>query len=452
MAESAKALLILILTGLVSACQAGPTPATPVLKPVLQPLQMVAGLDSDALAGQLRQEGIQLQALLPQKRLFTLQAPSQEWARRLAARPGVRFVEAVASYHLPAHENLAPPGPDFQLLDFRPDDPEYRFQWNMRSIGMEKAWELTRSAAEVTVAVIDSGVDPDHPELATYLLPLEDIWGEFAGSDRLANRLTGDVIDYAGRDGNGHGTHVTGVIAAVLNNGEGVAGIAGGGVKVLPIKVTNLTGATNSVLLVAGLRRAIDRGAQVINMSIGAISAAEQVNSQALTEAVQLAHARGIVVVAASGNESQRASGQISGVTVPAAYADVIAVGACNEAGGVADYSNGGPEVDLLAPGGDSDNLVLSTWPTYPTLENLQRRVRSLDYAMASGTSMASPHVSAVAALLLAREPQLSPEQVRARLVATAEDVGQPGYDEDSGYGRLNAFKALQASGDDARF
>jgi serine protease len=109
-------------------------------------------------------------------------------------------------------------------------------------------------------------------------------------------------------------------------------------------------------------------------------------------------------------------------------------------------------ELDLVAPGGEGTDPILSTWPTYATIENLQRRVRTLNYALSSGTSMATPHVTAVAALLLAREPELSPTQVRARLIATAQDIGIEGFDSDSGYGRLDAYRALQAKGDGASF
>lgn len=455
----------LLIVFSLGACQ---TPVTPEIAPKTSlpsgnSSRLVAALTSSA-AQRLSQQGISVHSLLPEKQIFSLTLPAgqslQTWRSQLSQTSGVSFVEEVVSYQLNPLENLQPvtvpvraSGPSgFQTLDLSPNDPQFRFQWNLRSIGMPKAWDLATAAREVTVAVIDSGIDPEHPDLKPHLLPMEDIWSEFAGQDRVVNRSTGEAIEFSGRDGNGHGTHVAGVIAALLNNNQGVAGIAGGGVKLLPIKVTNLAGATDSVLLVEAIKRAIDKGADVINMSIGTLSAREPLLSQSLEAAIDLASQRGILVVAAAGNESDRSAGSVEGVTVPAAYPKVIAVGAFNEAGGIANYSNGGPELDILAPGGEGSDPILSTWPTYATLENLQRRVRTLNYAMASGTSMAAPHVSAVAALLLAREPEMTPAQVRARLIATADDTGVAGFDADSGYGRLNADRALRSNGDAASF
>lgn len=424
--------------------------------------RLLAKLSHQSLTA-LKAQGIEISPLLPEQQVYSLTLPPhqkslQAWRQQLSQTQGVGFVEDVVNYQLNPLEDLQPVSSaqqaqmGFSTLDLTPNDPQFRFQWNMRSIGMEKAWDITTSASQITVAVIDSGVDPDHPDLKPHLLPMEDIWGEFSGLDRVVNRSTGETIDFSGRDGNGHGTHVAGVISAVLNNNQGVAGIAGGGVKLLPIKVTNLAGATDSVLLVEALKRAIDKGADVINMSIGTLSAREQTLSRSLETAIDLARQRGILVIAAAGNESDRSAGSIEGVTIPASYPDVIAVGAFTESGTIANYSNGGPELDILAPGGESSDPILSTWPTYPTLENLQRRVRTLNYAMASGTSMAAPHVTAVAALLLAREPNLTPAQIRARLIATAQDMGPVGYDPDSGYGRLNAERALRSTGDAAAF
>ncbi len=397
-------------------------------------------------------------AVLPEKGLYLVHQPDPVWIEHLAQLPEVKYVEAVESYQLP-DENYQPV-PDlsqaFLLQSFVPNDSEYRFQWNMRAIKMEAAWEIRTQAKEVTVAVVDSGVDPDHPDLKPHLLPLEDVWNEFGGDDILVGRFSGVTLDFKGRDGNGHGTHVSGVIAGVLNNAEGVAGIAGGGVKLLPIKTTNLQGATDSVVLVEGIKRAIDRGADVINLSLGSLSASQRNRSRSLEQVIQLAQERGITVVAATGNESQRNNSRITGVTLPAAYPGVIAVGAFTENGDVADYSNGGPELDLLAPGGDGSLdsggfPILSTWPTYAAFESLTRRVNTLNYAVNVGTSMAAPHVSGVAALLIGQEPNLSPAQIRAKLIASADDMLKPGFDNDSGYGKLNALKALEATGDAPR-
>lgn len=438
-----------------SGCQ---TPSTAQL-PSGPEQAFIVQLRANADARQLLGRG--LTPLWPEKRLYRLEAQgdAQNLQRQLQQLPQVHHAEQELSYALPeVNAHSAPPLlSDFSLQAFRPNDVDFDFQWNMSAIQMEEAWKLSRGSREVTVAVIDSGVDPEHPELKDVLLPLEDVWGELGGSDILVGRRSKTVLNFKGRDGNGHGTHVAGVIGAMLNNREGVAGIAGGGVKILPVKVTNLLGTTNSTLLVEGIRRAVAQNVDVINLSIGTLGGDNPDLSTVLKDVVDDATAKGIVVVAATGNESERQSQRISGVSFPAAYDNVIAVGASNSQQRVAHYSNGGPQIDLLAPGGEGDlerggTPILSTWPTYASFEYLRRRVRTLNYATASGTSMAAPHVSGVVALLLSQQPELSPQQVRSRLVATADDILQPGFDNDSGYGLLNAYRALKATGDDAQF
>ncbi|MGV3524771.1 MAG: S8 family serine peptidase [Candidatus Sericytochromatia bacterium] len=437
---------------LLSACQsfAPALLSDPASAEVLVTLTQAGGLEA------LHKQGLTPEPLVPERQIYRVALPGtlNDWQPRLERIPGLQL-EEVKSWQVPDASPRALPdlAAGFRIQNFVPNDPLYTRQWNFPAIGMEQAWELTRTAGSVTVAVVDSGIDPDHPDLQGNLLPLEDVWDEEVGRDRLINRFTGDVLDFTGRDGNGHGTHVAGVIAAVLSNSDGVAGIAGGGVKLLPIKATSLAGTTNTVVLVAGIRRAIERGAQVINLSIGSASPDARVDSRSLRAVLDLAAERGITVVAAAGNESQRSRRRIAAVTEPAAYPDVIAVGAFNIDSNVANYSNGGPELDLLAPGGEGGSAgILSTWTSYPSYEYLQRNVRTLSYGMISGTSMAAPHVTAVAALLKAREPQLTPAQIRSRLVATATDMLTPGFDEDSGYGRLNAYHALLANADDSRF
>jgi len=453
-------LLGLLWSGLLLGC----SPVLPTLTPpTAQPEAVLVALEPTVLPQQVL-AGQAARLLVPQRQLYAISLPAgaqlAEYLAELNRTPGVRFAEAAQSYQVPElRPQLALPDLSraFGLQSFVPNDPEYGLQWNLRDIGMEQAWELAQGAPQVTVAVIDSGVDPEHPDLLPHLLPLEDVWGELGGDDVLVGRFSRVRLDFKGKDGNGHGTHVAGIIAAVSDNATGVAGIAGAGVKILPIKVTNLIGTTNSSLLIEGLRRAIAHKVDVINMSIGTLNPDVQNVSRALQEVIELALEQGITVVAASGNESNRRRNNIVGVTVPAAYPGVIAVGASTAEGQVANYSNGGPELDLLAPGGQGDARlggmpILSTWPTYPSFENLQRRVETLEYAFTTGTSMAAPHVSGVAALLLAREPGLTPAQVRARLIATAADLLDPGHDSDSGYGKLNAFKALQAQTHDADF
>lgn len=357
----------------------------------------------------------------------------------------------------------AEPNVSFRLPDFKvqatsavqPNDPNYGLQWNMKSSKIDMAWNITTGNPNLKVAVIDSGVDPNHPDLVESLEPLEDIFNEEKGADIYRNPFSSDVNNYGGKDGNGHGTHVTGIIAATMNNTIGVTGVAGGGIKIIPIKATDSAGNTDAATLTAAFQRAIDRGADLINISIGGPASK---STAALTNVIRLALQRNIPIVSATGNESSRNSGIIAPITVPAAYSGVIAVGAHTEYDKVASYSNGGSEVDLLAPGGGGRSTTLkegqqiwSTWPSYNTFEFYQKRVTSTFYAATSGTSMACPHVTGVVALMLAREPNLTPAQIRSRLIATADDLGAPGFDQESGYGKLNAFRALTWIQNDAQ-
>jgi len=347
--------------------------------------------------------------------------------------------------------------PDFQIQSVpavQPNDPNFGLQWNMKSSKVDQAWSLSNSNPNLLVAVIDSGVDPNHPDLVNHLEPLEDIYNEEKGSDIYRNPFTSEVINFGGRDGNGHGTHVTGIIAGIMDNGVGIAGVAGGGIKILPIKATDYAGNTDASTLTAAFQRAIDKGADLINISIGGPPSK---STQALVDVIRLALTKNIPIVSATGNESARNSGFISPITVPAAYSGVIAVGAHTEFDKVASYSNGGAEIDIIAPGGAGRSKALkegqqiwSTWPSYFSYEYFQKRVTSTYYAATSGTSMACPHVTGVVALMLSQEPNLTPAQIRSRLIATADDIGTPGFDQESGYGKMNALRALQWTGHDA--
>lgn len=395
---------------------------------------------------------LKIKSLAASAHLYQLQLPAGRsllnTLQLLNQTPGVSFAESNPSFKIP----------DFkvQAVDtFRPRDPRYGMQWNMRSAKIDQAWTLVKSNPGILVAVIDSGVDPNHEDLVDHLEPLEDIYNELKGSDIYRNPFTSEVINFGGRDGNGHGTHIAGIIAASMDNNLGVAGVAGGGVRILPIKATDYAGSTDAATLTAAFQRAIDRGAKVINISIGGPVSK---STRALESVIQVALQRNITIVSATGNESARDKGVVSPITVPAAYNGVIAVGAHTEKDRVASYSNGGAQVDLVAPGGAGRSNVLqegqqvwSTWPSYNTYEFFQKRVTSTLYAATSGTSMACPHVAGVVALMLAREPNLTPAQIRSRLIATADDMDAPGFDENTGYGKLNAYRALQWTQHDAQ-
>ncbi|RYX93356.1 hypothetical protein EON78_06285, partial [bacterium] len=331
---------------------------------------------------------------------------------------------------------------------YQPNDTLYSFQWNMPNIKANSAWSSTVGKKDITVAVIDSGVDPDHPDLKNNLLPLIDVWAESRRNDIYNYR--GTPIDYAGRDGNGHGTHVSGIIGAAINNSLGVAGVAGN-IKILPIKSSNYRGETYSSTITRSILRAIDEKANVINISIGG---PQSDGTQSLEDAVELAISKGIVFISATGNESDRKKGLITDVTIPAAYPGVLAVGSSTEYDKVANYSNGGKETSLIAPGGgglpEEGRLVYSTFPTYRTYLSYTQNIIG-PYALLSGTSMSSPHVAGAAALVLSEEPNLTVQKLRVRLLSSTTPINGKGFNEGSGYGKLNVYEALRQKTDDKK-
>ena len=285
------------------------------------------------------------------------------------------------------------------------DDPLRSSQWDLATVRATDAWAGSTGSG-VTVAVIDSGVDTDHPDLAGQVLP---------GADFITG-TEGRAIDP-----HGHGTHVAGTIAALAGNGVGVTGLAPSA-RILPIRVLNASGGGYMSDVANGIVYAADHGADVINMSISAT-----VPVEAVTGAVAYARSRGVVVVAAAGNA--RSSG--NPVSYPAADAGVLAVAATDSTDRVAGYSTRGWYVDVAAPGSD----ILSTYPA----------ATGSAYRRMSGTSMAAPHVAALAALLKGADRGLTPDRIEEAITTSAADLGAPGRDDDFGAGRIDAAAALAA-------
>ena len=220
----------------------------------------------------------------------------------------------------------------------------------------------------------------------------------------------------------GHGTHVAGIAAAATNNGIGIAGVSWGA-RVMPVKVLDQYGNGWYSDIADGIVYAADNGAKIINLSLGGAAA-----SQTLCQAAAYAQQKGALLVAATGNAG-------AAVLYPAACDGVLAVAATDRSDQRASFSNYGPEVDLAAPGVD----IYSTWPW-------------LDgYFTKSGTSMAAPHVSGVAALVWSRWPEWDNIEVSRRIMETAVDVDVSGWDPYTGWGRLDAAAALASNGDPAR-
>lgn len=295
---------------------------------------------------------------------------------------------------------------EFAELDYRielaytPNDPEFaKLQYHHKKIGTAAAWNHTRGAADVVVAVIDDGMDVKHSELA----------GRFIAPYDALNKRAGTISQGF------HGTHVAGLIAGAANNGLGGAGVAPLA-KVMPIDVFDNKGVAYTSDLIHGIEHAIKNNVEVINMSLGSYY-----YSKALDQAVQKAHKKGIVIVAAAGNEGTR------NAYYPAALANVISVGAVAGNDSSAVFSNRGPSIDVTAPGTD----IYSSLPN-----NL--------FGPLSGTSMAAPIVSGVAALIKANQPSLSNKEIEKRIFSSADDLGKAGRDDVYGHGRINAAKALK--------
>lgn len=309
-------------------------------------------------------------------------------------------------------------------LDLVPNDPGYvsRQQPYLSRIAAGAAWDITEGRPEIIVAVLDTGVQMDHEDLAGA------IWtnpGEIPGNgiDDEGNGFVDDVHgwDFADNDNkpdddHGHGTHVAGIAAARIDNGIGIAGIAGHA-TVMPVDVFK-GGIGTYEALIRAIIYATDNGARVINMSLGASS-----YSRGEEAAVDYAYEHGVVVVAAAGNSGREES------HYPSAHVHAIAVSSTTADDNLSPFSTRGDFVDVAAPGS-------SIYSTY--LGNF--------YQSLSGTSMATPHVSGLAALILSRDPDLTPDQVRAIIESTADDLDPVGRDIYFGAGRINMGRALAAT------
>jgi len=330
--------------------------------------------------------------------LFDVDAEHPGATRRLIKRLSR---EALVEY---AHPNY-----QFQAA-FVPDDPLYPQQWNLRAIRMPEAWDISQGEG-VTVAVVDTGVTRV-PDLAQ----TQFVQGyDFVDDDE-------DPTDL-----NGHGTHVAGTIAQSTNNTLGVAGVAFKA-KIMPVRVLDANGFGSLSDVVEGIRYAADHGATIINLSLGS-----RASARLMEEAVAYAHSKGVTIIAAAGNENS------SQVSYPARYPHVIAVSATGPDGSKAPYSNYGVGVDIAAPGG-------AKTPEHPEHGILQQTINRRNpnepvFAYFQGTSMATPHVAGVAALIQAQGIK-DPDKVEEVLKMSATPV--PGDKQNFyGAGRLDAAKAL---------
>ncbi len=305
--------------------------------------------------------------------------------------------------------------------DFVPNDPMYAQQWNLKAINMEKAWETSRGKG-VVVAVLDTGIAfENHDDFAV----VPDLEGQkFAGGWDFVND------DEHANDDHGHGTHVAGTIAQATDNEEGVAGVAFEA-TLMAVKVLDHFGSGNTADIADAIHWAADHGAKVINMSLGGGG-----RSEVMEQAVEYARAKGVVVVCAAGNGGRGV------VEYPAAYPGSFAVAAVGPTGAKAPYSSWGKELDIAAPGGDKSQgeaagIVQNTIDPQDVSKGV--------YLSYQGTSMATPHVAGVAALLYAAGAK-NPDQVEKALVLGAKVApGTKGWSDQYGHGLLDAQGALDA-------
>jgi type VII secretion-associated serine protease mycosin len=315
---------------------------------------------------------------------------------------GVDVQAAVAALQATGAVSYAGPNHLYHAM-LAPNDSEYVAgqQWGLTQIKAEQAWDITTGSSDIIIALLDTGVATDHPDLGKFV----------PGYDFVNN----DSDPY---DDHGHGTYTAGIAAAQTNNGQGVAGVAWGA-RIMPVKVLGARGQGSEEAIGVGIRWAVDHGARIISMSLGGDE-----DSPVMRDAVQYASDHNVLIVASAGNTPDGKP------NYPAAYDPVLAVGASGRNDTYTGFSSWGPYVDVTAPG---VGILSTAWDN-----------GTLTYEYGNGTSASCPFVSGVAALIWSVNPNLTAAQVKQIIEDSSDDQGDPGWDEHYGYGRLNALRAVQ--------
>lgn len=307
---------------------------------------------------------------------------AEDLLARLRGHPLVEFAEVNGYY----------------TVDTVPNDPRFGEQWAPQKINAPAAWDIAIGSADGLVAILDTGVDYNHPDLAGKVI----LGPDYQNGDN-------DPMD-----DNGHGTRMSGIAAAATNNGAGVAGL-NWLAKILAVKVCSSGGSCSWSALASGITYAADRGARAISISIGGSS-----GSSTLQSALQYAWSKGAVIACSAGNSNS------NGPHYPSDYPQCLSVGATDSGDNKASFSNWGPNLDVMAPGVS----ILTTTP-------------GGGYTGSSGTSPAAPHVAGLASVLFAHNPSLDNCRVSEIIKSTATDLGAAGWDEYYGNGRINALAAV---------
>ncbi|MEQ6388173.1 S8 family peptidase [Bacillaceae bacterium S4-13-58] len=332
----------------------------------------------------------------------------EELGQKLSSMKGIRRIQKPRNIGVIRPITKIKVGKDFIIDELSPtndieaNDPGAKSQWAVSYTNSNHVWPLVQQKETVYVAVVDTGVDYKHPDL----------------KNRVALGKGYDFIndDSDPMDDNGHGTHVSGIIAAEMNNGEGIVGVAGTlDVSIIPIKVLDAEGQGQSDIVAKGIEYAVDQGANIINLSLG--SPGEDID---IANAIRYAIENGVLVVAAAGNDNQNSDSY-----TPAGMDNVYTVGAINPLKTKARFSNYGNSVEVAAPGVKILSSVLGN-----------------QYEAWDGTSMAAPVVSGVASIMLAQNPDMNIAELASILNESAEDILEDGKDLKSGYGLPNAETA----------
>lgn len=382
--------------------------------------------------GTINAAGVQLRrvrTLSTEAQLYKTAIPTGQGALELAQALATRLdvVYAHPNYLL---EQLA-----------TPDDPLYTKQWHYRAINLPAAWDQIKGSSGVRIAVIDSGILPMHPDLAGTFVPGYDFVSDLTASGDGDGR-DGDPSDPSG---DVHGSHVDGTVAAETNNSVGVAGVSWGS-RLLPVRVLGLNGGTLADII-DGVLWSVGQSvpgvpdnanpAQILNLSLGGPFRCS--DAPALQDAFDQASTAGATVVVAAGNDDVDASG-----FAPASCNNVITVGATDLPGARALYSNYGARIDVMAPGGDTTVDTDNNGDVDGVLSTINNLTGNASYDYYQGTSMASPHVAGVAALLKSVRPSLTGAQVEDLLKRSARSISSSSCSVGCGAGLIDAAAALR--------